>query len=98
MNRYTQFFRTGERFQPRQPGKHELTRKSSRFPWRLRTVGVVTAIAMVFAIGGGAAATTLRADHGSNQQEQRAQVNTTIHFSPATQAELRKLESTPQGR
>lgn len=98
MSQYTQFFRTGERFRPRQRGKHELTRKDSRFPWRVRTLGVVTAIAMVFAIGGGAAATTLLANHGSHQQGHSAQVSSSINFSPATQTELHKLESTPQGR
>jgi hypothetical protein len=70
---------------------------SHRPRWRLRTIAVLTAIAVIFAIGGEASATLL-AQPNSGPQQHTSTVSSAIKFSPATQAELRKLESTPQGR
>lgn len=68
-----------------------------RSRWRLRTLVVLTAIAVIFAIGGGAVATLL-AQSGSSSQQHIATVSPVFKFSPAIQAELRKLEATAQGR
>lgn len=68
-------------------------RRGSR---RLRLIGIITAIALAFGVGGGAASTTLLA-HGT-ALSQPAKVSTTIALSPAIQTELHKLEATPQGR
>lgn len=61
-------------------------------------IGVITAIAMVTGAGGAATSMTLLAQPGATLQKHPVQVGTTVNFSPATQKELRKLESTQQGR
>lgn len=64
---------------------------------RLRIIGIITAIALLFGVGGGAAATALSA-HQAIASARPASVSASVTLSPATQAELRKLEATPQGR
>jgi hypothetical protein len=59
-------------------------------------VGVVTAIALAFGAGGGAASTALLAQHASSSR--LANVSTTTTLNPAVQLELHKLEASPQGR
>lgn len=78
-------------------GRHEPPRSSRRFPPRSRTLAIFIAIALIFGVGGGAASTAFLADTASSTASP-AHVGTTIRFSAAAQAELRKLESTPTGR
>jgi hypothetical protein len=70
--------------------------RNHRPRWRLRMLAVLTAIALVFAVGGASATMLARSNSASPQHT--STVSSDIKFSPATQAELRKLESTPQGR
>ena len=90
--------RRGQGLQVGQPGKHALMKDNRRFQWRPRTLVALTAIALVFAIGGAGATATLIPDHSSSSQKHPESVSATIKFNTATQAELRKLESTSKGR
>ncbi len=73
-----------------------LVSQSGRRSPRLRFIGVITALVLVFGTIGGATSTLLIRTAASPAKT--AQVSSTIMFSPATQAELHKLMATPQGR
>lgn len=90
--------RRGQGFRVCQPGKHALTKDNRRFQWRPRTVGALTAIALVFAVGGAGASARLIPNRSSSSHKHPESVSVTIKFNPATQAKLRKLESTSKGR
>jgi hypothetical protein len=90
--------RRGQGFRVGQPGKHALTKDNRRFQWRPRTLGALTAIALVFAVGGAGASARLIPNRSSSSHKHPESVSVTIKFNPATQAKLRKLESTSKGR
>lgn len=91
--------RRGQGFRVGQPGKHALTKDNRRFQWRPRTLGALTAIALVFAVGGAGASARLIPNRSSSSSHKHPEsVSVTIKFNPATQAKRRKLESTSKGR
>lgn len=84
-------------FKTQAKGRHRLSSSRPGLSWKI--LSIVTVIGLICGISAGAAASSASASGKRvTSGPHVAKVSSVIKFSPATQAALHRLESTPQGR